>query len=171
MNVHEPAGKDKQIIAGLALQTNGQYLEAISEYQKSPEQHFATKLIGECFEAIGEFNKAREFYRISTELLPENRMRPSLNDFLRDLALQERFHLVDLERAAENLSPNQIPGSDLFIDYCHMNWRGYYLMSQELLTAIQGSDLIHCNNGESLAKPSMEEIIQKKGWEALSSNQ
>ncbi len=44
--------------------------------------------------------------------------------------------LVDLEAAARRAAPDGIPGSEQYIDYCHMNWRGYATMAAEFLRAL-----------------------------------
>jgi len=85
----------------------------------------------------GDLTTARALLRQAVELRPRNRCRPSFNALLRTTAANaEHVQLVDLELKAEQASPGGLPGTELFIDYCHMNWRGYAEMSRAVLKVL-----------------------------------
>ena len=78
----------------------------------------------------------------ATELMPRNRCRPSYNALIREIAATEdHVELLDLQEAARNASPRGIPGPELFVDYCHMNWRGYGLMAEQTIRALEATGL------------------------------
>jgi hypothetical protein len=99
------------------------------------------------------------------EQLPFNRMRPSHNQYLRDVAKEKNVYLADLEKALENISANNIPREDLFIDFCHMRWQGYYLMAREFLDLILSDKLIQGKAGEPVKKPTRDESREKEKWQ------
>ena len=81
--------------------------------------------------ATGRYAEARFALAAYTELVPRNRCRPSLNRVIREQAAgTPGAYLVDLEAAAEALSPGGVPGEELFFDYCHMRWEGYAAMAE-----------------------------------------
>src|SRR5262249_48601390 len=84
------------------------------------------RILGMALVTLQEFDQARAVLNQYTELVPRNRCRPSLNRIIRSVATSTPgVTLVDLEAAAEAASPGGIAGDNLFVDYCHMNWRGY----------------------------------------------
>jgi len=87
--------------------------------------------------ATGDLARARELLRHSVELNPRNRCRPSFNQIAREVAARHsHVTLADLEYAAEQLAPNGLPGHELFLDSCHMNWRGYGSMAKSLAVTL-----------------------------------
>lgn len=140
---------------------------AIEAYLRSPNEAWAARYIGECLERMNRIDEAREMLRVYVENMPQNRIRPSMNDFVRRLAAEESLVLVDLERYAQDLSPTGITSPDLFVDFCHMTWRGYYLMAREILRALWERDLVPHGAGEPLPSPTIDEIIDANGWQRL----
>jgi hypothetical protein len=122
--------------------------------------HEAVKL-----EKKGDYRRAKELYKSYVEFYPQNRMRPSFNETVRKITREKGLLLADLEKAAEGISPNGIPGKNIFLDYCHMNYRGYYLMSQEVLRVLAEREMIPGNGREPLPPPTMEEIMASSNWE------
>jgi len=83
----------------------------------------------------GDVERARQLLRRSVEVHPRNRCRPSFNEIVRSVAgRHDHVVLADLERDAERLAPDGLPGNDLFFDSCHMTWRGYGAMATSLAT-------------------------------------
>jgi tetratricopeptide (TPR) repeat protein len=162
--IKPPLEDDPHLTAGRRLLADGKYRDAIAEFNQSARQDFAAKFIGECFEALGDFKTARNFYLIHVQLHPGTRTRPSFDAFVREAAKTEGVHLVDLAQMAEDNSPHGIPGSNLFVDYCHFKWTAYYLAAQELIKQLLGLDLIHGAADEPLAPPTLEQIIARKNW-------
>ncbi len=72
--------------------------------------------------------------------------------------------LADLERRAEDLSPHGLPGSNLFVDYCHLNWHGYYEMSQVILDVLLADLPALAAPGP---KPTRDDLIAREGWNDL----
>ena len=86
----------------------------------------------------GQHADARSLLRQAVELDPRNRCRPSLNQAIRRLAGQrEGVTLVDLETHAESIADDGLPGWDLFLDSCHMSWRGYAGMAESLIHGLE----------------------------------
>ena len=160
--------KDKWIEAGLKLQKAGKFTKAIDKFTKSEHQAYAAKLIGECFEALGNGEKAREFYKVYAENNPLNRMRPSFNQFIRKVADENpQVFLVDLERQMEAISPIGIPGDLYFTDYCHLDWEGYKKIAEWIVDVLIEKHLIRGRTEEPLRRPSTEEMIDRFGFHAL----
>lgn len=115
----------------------GDYQAAITALEGCGRPAEALRWIGLSRFELGESDAARADLEQATELMPRNRCRPSFNAIIREIAASaEHVHLVDLEAAARRASPQGIPGPELFVDYCHMNWRGYALMAEELRAAL-----------------------------------
>lgn len=156
---------DTYIQKGLALQKDKKWKESIEEFQKSPNQAFSTRLIAVNLEHLKRFSNAGDFYKLHVQLYPKNRTRPSFNQFVREKAEMNHVPLADLERAAEKLSPHGLPGKNLFFDYCHMSYDGYYEMSQVILDRVYHDGFIKRKTwGTSSSKPEMDEIIRHYHW-------
>jgi hypothetical protein len=125
------------IADGVRLHFGGQHeraIETLSGCDRVPE---ALYWIGLSYEALGRLEEAKWALRQTAEWIPRNRCRPSYNELIRSLAARyDHVHLADLERRAPEHCKNGIPGVELFIDYCHMNWRGYQTMADEIMTAL-----------------------------------
>jgi len=103
----------------------------------------AARWTGLSLAALGRTDEARTALAMSIELLPRNRCRPSLNAETRKLANNDdNAYLADLEATAETVSVQGLPGPELFVDYCHLNWRGYALMAETLIGTLESADLI-----------------------------
>jgi lysophospholipase L1-like esterase len=99
-----------------------------------------------------------------TELAPRNRCRPSLNQVIREQARATPWvHLVDLEAAAEAMSPGGIPGPELFLDYCHMNWAGYAAMADVVRKVLHDSGIMPPPQQAADRLPSRIELARKYG--------
>ncbi|MCB9479291.1 MAG: hypothetical protein H6683_06380 [Deltaproteobacteria bacterium] len=129
-------------------------IAALADERDSP---WALRALAECYELAGDFDAARSFYKIFVEQVPLIRMRPSLNDWLREaLPTWPGVALADLEKEAEDASPSGIPDPGLFLDVCHMLWRGYYLMARPILRAIVDARWIP---GTPRPAPTMDEVL------------
>ncbi len=123
----------------------------------------ALREIGLVEYARGRYDEARRALEQYTELVPRNRCRPSFNALLRDAAAAyDNVRLVDLAAKADALSPHGIAGSELFDDYCHMNWIGYAAMADEVIAALTREGWIP--HGEAVP-PSREELRVRFGLE------
>ncbi len=155
---------DQPIRHGRELQAQGKYAEAIEAYAQSQCLDFSTYFIAQCWEAMGDYVQAKNYYQFNQTVNPGLRTQPSTNAMVRMFSRNEHVHLVDLEAVAERLSPHGIPGYNLFLDYCHMDQNGYYLMAQEALRVLESDKLIPASFGKPGPKPTMQEIIAHYGW-------
>jgi hypothetical protein len=125
--------------------------------------------LGAALSERGEFDAARRAWTSEVESNPTGRTRPSYNSVAVKLAAQEpHVFLADLHEKAMSVSPNQIPGSEIYIDACHMNWRGYSHMAEALLEAIfehgLGPDGAHF---DSSALPDRDSLAESWGLPPL----
>ena len=128
------------ITDGIKRYYNEDWQAAIAQLQTCDEVDEALLWIGLSERKLGHPEIARQLLRQHVELVPRNRARPSLNAAIRDIAATNaHVHLVDLERAAEQSSPDGIPGRNLFLDYCHMHWNGYAAMAAKVLQVLDES--------------------------------
>tara|TARA_Y100001968_G_scaffold328792_1_gene376660 strand:+ start:705 stop:2180 length:1476 start_codon:yes stop_codon:yes gene_type:complete len=126
---------------GIESYYSGFYQRSIEELQRCDEVAHALSWIGRARRKAGDLEGARNALQQACELLPHNRTRPSLNQIVRKLSDElDHVHLVDLEAAANRLAAelgDGIPDSEQFLDYCHMNWRGYAAMADEVLLRLK----------------------------------
>ena len=89
----------------------------------------------------GELTADELYERV--ERHPANRCRPSLNAIVRELAeSHDHVFLADLEQRAVEQSATGVPGSELFVDSCHMNWSGYAGAASAILETVMRHRLI-----------------------------
>ena len=125
------------IVEGLELYWQGQATKAREQLSKCEDVSEALRWIGLATLQEGDASSAKRLLRQSVELRPRNRCRPSFNEIVRRIAAEkDHVYLVDLERAAEDISAHGIPGSTLFLDSCHMTWQGYGAMAAAALSVM-----------------------------------
>lgn len=130
------------IESGIRLYYSNQAQAAIEQLRSCDEVGAALFWIGRSRLKLGEADLARHALYKSVELVPRNRTRPSYNRIVREEAASfDGVHTLDLARAAEAVSPDGIPGHGLFLDYCHMHWRGYAQMADEVLSSLDHNGL------------------------------
>jgi len=118
------------------------YKKAAEHLKTCDEVDEALLWLGLAEQRLGNAEEARKLLRQHVELIPRNRCRPSFNAVIREIAAgHEHIHLVDLEAAADRRSPGSIPGRNLFLDYCHMHWKGYAAMASEFLDMLMEQGL------------------------------
>ncbi|MCP4867381.1 MAG: tetratricopeptide repeat protein [Proteobacteria bacterium] len=106
---------------------------AISRLEQCEDTAEALRWIGMSLKQLERYPEASRALEQSVELRPRNRCRPSFNDAIRAVAeASEAICLVDLDRRAREVSPGGIPGDNLFLDYCHLDYAGYALMAREI---------------------------------------
>ena len=127
---------------GIELYYTARYEAAIGKLKSCDLVADALLWIGRSRRQLGQADLARAALYQSVELLPRNRSRPSYNEILRQEARAfSSTYLVDLAAAAEQASPDGIPGHELFLDYCHMHWAGYARMARAVLDALSQAGL------------------------------
>ena len=123
---------------GMLRYQRGEYEAAVDGLLQCEEIAEALQWAGLSRWRQGKLADARAMLRQAVELDPRNRCRPSLNEAIRDVARgREGVELVDLEARADAGAVDQLPGPDLFLDSCHMNWRGYALMADAVLDGLE----------------------------------
>ena len=137
--VHEP-GEDPCVQPARTLVEQGRPAEALASLESCDHVADALRWAGLARLQQGDHQAARAHLEQSLELSPRNRCRGSFeDDFRAQAAAAPGVFLVDLQRAAERASPHGIPGDELFLDSCHMNWQGYGLMAEEAARVILAS--------------------------------
>ncbi|MDP8224623.1 MAG: hypothetical protein P9L99_14775 [Candidatus Lernaella stagnicola] len=154
---------DEWMRKGRRLQEKKKWNEAIEAFAKSRNQAAGAYLIAQCYEKLERHEQAREFYRLVAQINPLTRTRPSYNAFIRQLAGDGGFTLVDLERILERRSAYGIPNPELFLDYCHLKWWAYLLLSQPVSRSIAASGVIPPSDREPRPAPSALELIRAGG--------
>jgi lysophospholipase L1-like esterase len=158
---------DDALAAGDRLRAAGRCREAAQAYGRSRQQARALLGLARCAEATGDFAQAKQLYRSAIELHPQNRIRPSFNEIIREVARSSGATLIDLEQALENSSPQGLPDPALFLDNCHLTWSGYYLMALEIARVLSERRLVAGDSDEPRPPLPIEEIIMKYGWDNL----
>ena len=127
--------------AGQQAQEQGNLEAALATYQQAAEMD-ATYAdlqfrMGQCYWKRSGFDAARECYEKALEYdsFFWVRSRARTNEIIRETAARlapRGVHLADIKGAIESESPYRCPGDELFLDYCHLNPKGAFLMAREL---------------------------------------
>ncbi len=120
-----------------------------------------------CLEQTGRYEEALQAYEAYVEAQPLGRTRPSLNRIAREVAHEQDIVLFDMERLANTASSHGIADPDLFFDNCHLVWRGYAAMARSAVDLLIDQGLLGAVVALPGARPSVEQIIDAQGWEAL----
>jgi tetratricopeptide (TPR) repeat protein len=129
---------------GLYLREKGDLLGALEVFEGCEDIADALRWRGLTLYELRRFEEARPLLEQSIELQPRNRCRPSFNGIVREeAAASANTTLVDLDEAAlEVAKPPVLPGEELFLDYCHLNWQGYAQAADAVLTALEQRGLL-----------------------------
>jgi len=153
---------------GVGLISAGRYEEALPVLAQCKEVTEAARWMGSALFHLGRYEDAERALKMAVDLDPMTQCRPSLNQAIRDVAAaHDHIHLVDLESAAASLSPGGLPGEELFVDFCHMNWKGYGEMAHVVLAALQGKSFEPKGEPHLAPLQSVEEVGEKFGLPAL----
>ncbi len=159
--VHEP-GEDPCVQPARAMVEQGRPAEALAALEGCDHVADALRWAGLARLELGEIEPARAHLQQSLELSPRNRCRDSFEDIIRAQA-GDGVTLVDLQRAAEAASPHGIPGPELFLDSCHMSWRGYGLMAEETAQVILASGHGPSGSGDTESLPQLDDLAEEQG--------
>ncbi len=158
---------DKFLLRGRELLREGDYERALDEFLQSPNRGVVLFHIGECLEALGRFDDAREAFRQHLDILPICRAGWRVNAIIRDLVRERGAALCDLESAIERVAPNGIPGFSLFYDSCHMRWFGYYHVANAMLETAHRADMLPPDWGTPGPAPPVDDALHQAGWAGL----
>lgn len=156
---------DEKIEQGVRLIKQGKQKAGIESLLESSNTGQAAFYLAQEQEKSGNYDLARTLYKVHVQNVPKNRTRPSFNDFIRNAAATNDVILLDLENAAEKISPDGIPGQELFFDFCHMNLTGYCLMGETLARTIAESGLISAQEGEPRPMESCTRIARSEKFD------
>ena len=119
--------------AGLHLESR-EFSEAVGVLRRAlkiaPDHAGTHYLIGQAYEGVGEWDKARAAYRRACDLdgSPVRRI-TGINDAIRAVAREEGVLLVDVEEAFEARSEHGLVGFNLIEDYVHPTVEGHQLIA------------------------------------------
>ena len=124
----------------------GRYGRAAEGFRKfltaSPRDPFAHYYLAKSLERLGKPGSAAEHYLLAADYdQPGERSSPRRNDIIRRVAREEGAILADVEKLFRTLSPQGIPGRELFRDPCHWHREYYPLVSLTVLRAVYVQDL------------------------------
>ena len=98
--------------------------------------------IAECARSLGEFDLAREHYRLASDLDRVPHGAPSqYNDFLRDLAQREQVVLVDAEAALREAGETGLIGDEFFNEFVHPNLLAHQLIGRAIAEALRAASI------------------------------
>lgn len=156
---------DEWIGTGMVLLDEKDDIAAFEAFSKSKNVGMASFYLAQILERKKNYEQAKQLYQLHVQHIPKNRIRPSYNDFLRQVAKQSGVLLADLDKVLQSVSPTGIISPHLFTDYCHLTLNGYYLCGQEILRLVLQDNLIPESLGKPLPPLNPAEIIAKKNWE------
>ncbi len=117
----------------LAAWRDGRFSDALAAAAACDAGVELLGVVGAALAGAGRTDDARPLLQIAAEARPLL-IRPSFNEELRRIAAaHEHVHLVDLDAHAQR---DGLPGPELFVDVCHLNWAGYRAMADELAVAL-----------------------------------
>jgi len=146
---------------------SGDFQMAIKAAADVHDKFLSQSYQAHCWEALGNFDKAKDLYLDLAMQEPRGRMRPAFNREIRYAAQAHSLLLIDLQEALETLSPHGLPPAGTFVDNSHLHWRGYLIMACEIERILLEKNLIRGRAGEPLPAPSEAEMIEKYHWQAL----
>jgi hypothetical protein len=159
--VHDP-GEDPCVQPARTMVEQGRPAEALAALEGCDHVADALRWAGLARLELGEHEPARVHLQQSLELAPRNRCRGSFEGIIRAQA-GDGVTLVDLQRAARDASPHGIPGPELFLDSCHMSWRGYGLMAEEAARTILASGQGLAGSAASPTLPQLDDLAAEQG--------
>ncbi|MDP8223663.1 MAG: SGNH/GDSL hydrolase family protein [Candidatus Lernaella stagnicola] len=160
--LEEPAVRE-----GRMLCRDGRTQDGIKRLTESENQQWATKYIGDCLFDAGRFAEAKTTYRISVQLNPLNRAKPSYNEIVREIAERPGVWLADLAAHFEAEAEHGMIDPGQFFDYCHMTWPGYAQSARVIAQAIADARLTPTGPDEPQPLSDNETLIERNNWQAI----
>ncbi len=149
---------------GLALCEQGSLdpgLERINQGDDTVEMLLAS---ARCLLQAGEHGAAAEVLGSAIEQDPRGTARPSLNAEVRAMAARFDAPLVDLEAALNAESHHGLAGETFFWDHLHLTSDGYLWVAREIVNELGEAGKLPAEEGEPLAEPSLEAMLEARGW-------
>jgi len=163
-----PRELDADIQSGLRLCEAGDVAGAMASFRRSQDEVVRLLATGQCLEDHGRISEARATYEELISHFPMGRARPSFNETIRQV-VQNHDHvcLADVEAEYLLLDPNGLPDPTLWVDNCHMHWRGYGWVATQLFEAMLAGEVLPALPTGRGSPPTLEETIRVQGWGRL----
>ncbi|MBI3552385.1 MAG: tetratricopeptide repeat protein [Elusimicrobia bacterium] len=106
-----------------------------------PRDAFGHFYLAKTLDRLGTLREARAHYiAAADEDLPGERTSPARNEIIRRAARDAGAAVADVEKAFRSISPQGLPGNELFRDPCHWHHELYPLVSLAVLRSVYEHD-------------------------------
>jgi len=113
-------------------------------------------------EVQGKFVEAKKKYSKSKDLDALRFRAPEeFNNIIRDAAKANDSHVVSMQKYFDEVSPNGIPGNNLFLEHLHPTVEGQFLMSEVFFDVLLENGLV---KKEWLAKELLPKTYYRNNW-------
>lgn len=162
--------------AGMKLEETGQWLEAYNKYCEAEAISAACPHLfyrqASCCWAMGNYEQARVLYEKALEMdafIPV-RAKKDFNNTVRravELYTGDNVILVEGQAYLENVSEHKVSGSECFIDACHFNYRGNYILAQAFYDQIARNlpDWVKAQEAVNAGLPDVQTILSVFGFD------
>jgi len=135
---------NKQFLLSSFLLENKDYAGAVRGFQKfltdnpgNPDNRLCLYFLGRSYEGIKDYGKAKAYYLEARDLgFATDGAGSTSNEIIRQICLEEKVALADLEKLFMQVSPFGLCGRNLFYDYCHLHPASYSLFAKCISQAI-----------------------------------
>jgi tetratricopeptide (TPR) repeat protein len=124
------------------------------------EPHF---LLGRAYEDLGQWDQAREAYRMACDMdaAPSRRV-SAINDAIRDVGRKHNLLLVDMDAVFEENSENGLVGFELIEDYVHPTQNGHALIAWHMWDAMEKARWLR--GGAVADRTLFDRVIAARKW-------
>jgi len=140
---------------GVSLEEAGKISEAVAKFEMAAgiDDRFADLQFraARCLARLGKTEPAKQKFKLARDLdALRFRSETRINDAIRDAVqgMPAKAHLVDAERDFEAVSPDGIPGEDLFLEHVHMNFHGNYALAKSIFLTLANVTRSPLRNGD-----------------------
>lgn len=115
---------------------------------------------GKAYAGRGNYSEAKKRYTLAKDLQIQSLGGDSFKSkILRDIAIRYRIPFIDLQKPLEEMSPNEMIGTNLFLDHCHPNLLGHKIITAKILEAFCKHQLTLCEDSRSKWKYWLQKLI------------
>ena len=161
-------GETECVREARALIGDADFAGAIAHLEGCDDDADALRWTGIAHMRDSSYPEARAALDQSIELQPRNRCRPSFNTIVREEAARSaNAHLLDLDEVAIATTETGLIGDELFLDFCHMNYRGYGLMAKALADMLAEHELLPAGAAADVEPLPYGDIARRWGLEKI----